>query len=348
MSLLNSDSGMREPIVSNDESIPDLNSGALLVQVKSSVLGVPDFEVLQELGISQERIPIGREVSGIVKEVGSDVTRFKEGDEVVGILPLDVNCSGCAEYCPLNEYDLVEKPKDVTFSDAAASIGDAVKAYTALHYQGKMCAGETVLVTDLKGSGSVCVQLASHWGAKVIAVSYSEDERAHLESLKSKVSHIIEIEGHKKFAILNECLEETGGLGVDCIIDGGVDMFPNNVEDSVAKDPLDRYCPSKHELLSCLGIGGRWITSQSNLQLDPPDSKLLFLKGASIHFANPDVWTLSASQQGRYLHILKDSMKKLSAGHIRPNISQRIALDQVPLWYQQVNQRSLGKIVVQL
>lgn len=36
--------------------------------MKSSVLGVPDFEVLQELGISQERIPIGREVSGIVKE----------------------------------------------------------------------------------------------------------------------------------------------------------------------------------------------------------------------------------------------------------------------------------------
>lgn len=38
------------------------------MQVKASVLSVPDFQVLQELGISQQRIPIGREISGIVKE----------------------------------------------------------------------------------------------------------------------------------------------------------------------------------------------------------------------------------------------------------------------------------------
>lgn len=42
------------------------------------------------------------------------------------------------------------KPKGVSFTDAAAVIGDAIKSYTALYYQGRICAGETILVTDVK------------------------------------------------------------------------------------------------------------------------------------------------------------------------------------------------------
>ncbi|XP_071818870.1 quinone oxidoreductase-like protein 1 [Apostichopus japonicus] len=350
VSLIQSDSdtGMREPIVSNDESIPDLSAEGVLVQVKASVLSVPDFQVLQELGISQQRIPIGREISGIVKEVGANVTRFKQGEEVVGILPLDANCSGCAEFCPVNEHDLVVKPKDVKFSDAAAVVGDAVNSYTALHYLGRICAGETILVTGIKGAGSIAIQLASQWGAKVIAIASTEDERSHLESLRSKVSHVIEIGGQNKFAILNECLEETGGLGVDCVLDSGVNMFPNDFKEEGLNPVKTSPLPSKHEIISCLAVGGRWITAQSDLQLDPPDSKLLFLKGASLHFLNPDVWTLSSSQQGRYLHILQDTMEKLAGGHIRPTISQRIALDQIPIWYQRTREKSIGKVVVEL
>lgn len=343
-----SDTGMREPIVSNDESIPDLSSEAVLVQVKASVLSVPDFQVLQELGISQQRIPIGREIAGIVKEVGADVTRFKQGDEVVGVLPLDANCSGCAEFCPVNEYDLAIKPKGVSFTDAAAVIGDAIKSYTALYYQGRICAGETILVTDVKEAGSIAVQLAHHWGAKVIAIAHTEKERSHLGSLKSKIAHVIEMEGQKNFAILNECLEETGGLGVDCVLDSGVNMFPNDLKEGGPAGELRSPHPSKHELISCLAVGGRWITGQKNLQLDPPDSELLYLKGASVHFLNPDVWTLSSAQQGRYLHILHDSMEKLFGGHIRPTIIQRIALDQVPIWYQRASQKTVGKVVVEL
>lgn len=35
------------------------------------------------------------------------------------------------------------KPNGVTFVDAAGCIGDAVKAYTALHYLGRLISGDT-------------------------------------------------------------------------------------------------------------------------------------------------------------------------------------------------------------
>ena len=62
----------------------------------------------------------------------------------------------------------VKKPRMLSFEDAAAGIGDCVRAYTALHYQAQVCAGDTVLVLDGASSfGSATVQLARQWGAKV-------------------------------------------------------------------------------------------------------------------------------------------------------------------------------------
>ena len=42
-------------------------------------------------------------------------------------------------------FIIVKKPSSVSYVEAAGCIGDAVKAYTALHYLGRMCSGETGL-----------------------------------------------------------------------------------------------------------------------------------------------------------------------------------------------------------
>ena len=58
----------------------------------------------------------------------------------------------------------------LSFEDAAAGIGDCIRACTALHYQARVCAGDTVLVLDGASTfGLVAVQLARLWGAKVRA-----------------------------------------------------------------------------------------------------------------------------------------------------------------------------------
>ena len=59
-------------------------------------------------------------------------------------------------------------PDDVSYEVAAASLSDGVRAYMALQYQARLCAGDSVLVFDGASSGgSITCQLARLWGAKV-------------------------------------------------------------------------------------------------------------------------------------------------------------------------------------
>jgi hypothetical protein len=49
-------------------------------------------------------------------------------------------------------------------------------------------------------------------------------------------------------------------------------------------------------------------------ELDPPEAQVLFAKGASIGFANRHAWTLSSSQMGRFLHILRGIAEQVLFG----------------------------------
>ncbi len=68
-------------------------------------------------------------------------------------------------------------PDEIGFQDAAAVLLDGVKAYTALHYQAHLTAGDTVVIVDAASSaGSVMLQLAHKWGAKVSSFRKSLDD----------------------------------------------------------------------------------------------------------------------------------------------------------------------------
>lgn len=69
--------------------------------------------------------------------------------------------------------------------------------------------------------------------------------------------------------------------------------------------------PTKHQLVGCLAARGHWVTTQAGLQLDPPESQQLLMKGASVHFLFEAVWGLSGAHQGHYLQTLKSIMAKL-------------------------------------
>ena len=80
---------------------------------------------------------------------------------------------------------------------------------------------------------------------------------------------------------------------------------------------LTRFSPTKNQLIKCLAIRGQWVTTQPKLQLDPPDSHLLMLKGASLHFLFEPTWLLSGAQQGDYLQILQSVVSKLEDGTLK-------------------------------
>ncbi|XP_064503248.1 quinone oxidoreductase-like protein 1 isoform X1 [Pseudopipra pipra] len=304
------------------ENLPPPGDHEVKVQVRACALSLVDTKLLSEIKLKKELVPVGREISGVVLEAGSKVTFFQPDDEVVGILPLDSEESGLCEVILVHEHYLVQKPEKVCWAAAAGTVRDGLRAYTALHYLAQASPGTTVLVLDgASPFGTIAVQLAQHRGAKVICTAHSLEDKQFLERLRPPVARVIDV-AHGKIDVAESCLEETGGLGVHIVLDAGVKLYSAE-DESASKSQL---LPHKHDIITLLGVGGHWITTEKNLQLDPPDSHSLFLKGATVSFLNDEIWNLSNVQQGKYLSILEDIMEKLSSGVFRPQLDEPIPL----------------------
>lgn len=75
--------------------------------------------------------------------------------------------------------------------------------------------------------------------------------------------------------------------------------------------------PKKHQLISCLATRGQWVSREPRLQLDPPDSQLLLMKGASLHFLFEQGVVLSGAHQGDYLDTLCSIAARLEDGTLK-------------------------------
>ncbi|XP_054985012.1 quinone oxidoreductase-like protein 1 isoform X3 [Sorex araneus] len=295
--------------------------------------------LLAELKMERDYFPVGREVAGVVLDVGSKVSFLQPDDEVVGILPLDSEDAGLCEVARVHEHYLVHKPEKVTWAEAAGTVRDGVRAYTALHYLSHLSPGKSVLIMDgASALGTIAIQLAQHRGARVISTVSSLEDKQCLERFRPPLARVVDISNGKAH-IAESCLEETGGLGVDIVLDAGVRLYSRDDDAS----PKAKHLPHKHDIITLLAVGGHWVTTEENLQLDPPDSHCLFLKGATVAFLNEEVWNLSNAQQGKYLCILKDVMEKLSAGVFRPQLDEPIPLYEAKVSMEVVQKNQARK-----
>ncbi|XP_048350343.1 quinone oxidoreductase-like protein 1 [Sphaerodactylus townsendi] len=326
------------------DNLPVLKDSYVKVQVKACALNRIDTKLLSEIKMEKEFLPVGREVAGVVLEIGKKVSSFQAYDEVVGILPLDSKESGLCEVIVVHEHYLVHKPEKVSWLEAVGTIRDGVRAYTALHYLSYISPEKTVLVMDgASPFGTIAIQLTQHRGAKVISTVYSLEDKQYLERLSPPLARIID-ESNGKYDLTESCLEETGGLGVDIILDAGVRLYSKENETT-----SQQLLPHKHDIIMLLSVGGHWVTTEENLQLDPPDSHCLFLKGATVSFLNEEVWNLSNMKQGKYLCILEDIMEKLSSGVFRPRVDEPVPLYEAKVSMEMVQKNQARKRqVVQL
>jgi NADPH:quinone reductase-like Zn-dependent oxidoreductase len=113
---------------------------------------------------------LGADIAGRVEAVGKEVKQFKPGDEVFG--GAKGGSGGFAEYVCSTENGLALKPAGSTFEEAAAAPMAALTALQGLRDQGKIQAGQKVLVNGASGGvGTFAVQIAKAYGAEVTAVT---------------------------------------------------------------------------------------------------------------------------------------------------------------------------------
>lgn len=154
----------------------------------------------------------GLEFAGEVDALGPDVTGpLKDGDRVFGI----VGGGGQAEFVVSHERLVVPFPANLDFIQAAAVPEVFLTAHDALEIQGEVRPGERVLVHAVgSGVGSAAVQIAHAIGCTVFGTSRTAQklDQARAIGLDFGIDS-----ASKDFA--DVVREQTGGLGVDVVID---------------------------------------------------------------------------------------------------------------------------------
>jgi NADPH:quinone reductase-like Zn-dependent oxidoreductase len=157
----------------------------VVVAVKAASVNPIDWKMRQGMLRAAFALPmpyiLGRDLSGVVTEVGAEVTSFKPGDEVYGLA--DAQRGGTfAERVAIDAGLLAPKPRSVNHIDAASLALVAATALTALD-TAEMGDGERILVhAGAGGVGAVAVQLARHYDAW-IAATCSAANRDHVTAL---------------------------------------------------------------------------------------------------------------------------------------------------------------------
>lgn len=110
---------------------------------------------------------LGSDISGRVESVGTEVTRFKPGDEVFGA----VLTGGFAEFVCAKEDQLALKPASLSYEQAAAVPIAAITALQGLRDHGRIQRGHHVRIEGASGGvGTFAIQIAKSFGAEVTAV----------------------------------------------------------------------------------------------------------------------------------------------------------------------------------
>ena len=175
-----------------DVPIPSISDDEVLVNVKSFSINPVEAHVrevehwwnlVSASTTADPHIILGWDVSGIITETGKNVTKFKKGDEVFGMINFLGYGAAYAEYVSAPVTDLALKPSNISFEEAAGATMAAQTAWVSLVRYGKVKKGDKVVITGASGGvGHFAVQIAKHFGAHVIGVA-SEENRDFVLSL---------------------------------------------------------------------------------------------------------------------------------------------------------------------
>ena len=155
----------------SDVPQPALLADSVLIEVHAA--SVNPVDGILQAGYLKEMMPItfpftmGFDVSGVVVEVGDQVSKFKIGDEVFS-RPNGMQAGTIAEYAVIKEEELAIKPSNISHQEAASIPLVGLTAWQAMVTKGNLQKGQKILIhAGSGGVGTLAIQMAKHLGAEV-------------------------------------------------------------------------------------------------------------------------------------------------------------------------------------
>lgn len=206
-------------------SRPEPGHGEILIKVAAAGVNRPD--TIQRMGLyppppGAPATP-GLEVAGEVVATGPGVTLWKTGDKVCAL----VGGGGYAEYCLAHEAHALPVPQGLSLTEAAALPETFFTVWTNVFERGALKAGETLLVHGgSSGIGTTAIQLASIFGARVLATAGSAEKCAACLKLGADAAI-----NYRTQDFVAETMQMTESRGADVILDMvGGDYIPRNIQ----------------------------------------------------------------------------------------------------------------------
>jgi NADPH2:quinone reductase len=285
---------------------PEPGPGQVLVRVLGAAANFPDVLMCQ--GAYQVRPPLpftpGVELCGEVLTAGPGVTGVAVGDRVIGWSALPAGAF--AELALMNSDRVLPAPDGLDDAEAAAFFVTYQTGWFGLHRRAQLAAGETLLVQAAAGGvGSGAIQLGKAAGARVIGVVGGQRKAEVARALGADV--VIDRLSQDFVQVVKEV---TDGRGADVVYD------------SVGGEAYARST-------KCIAFEGRiLVVGFASGQIPSAALNHALIKNYSIVGLH---WGLYQTNEPQSIIDCHRQLTKLVAdGAIRPLVSERLGLEDVP------------------
>ncbi|MFA7437833.1 NADPH:quinone oxidoreductase family protein [Castellaniella sp.] len=313
--------GPPSTLVLQERPTPELQPDQVLVDVLAAGINYPDTLIIENRYQFKPTLPFspGGEFAGRIRAVGAQVGGFEPGQAVLGFC----GWGAFAEQIAVPAQDLFKVPEGLPFDVAGSLLLTYGTAYHALVDRAQLQPGETVLILGASGGlGSALTELAKALGARVIAAASSPEK---LQACRANgADEVIDYQQEDLRARLKEL---TSGRGVDVVCDpvGG---------------PL-----SEAALRSTAWRGRFLVIGFASGEIPRIALNLTLLKGCAVVgvFWGDYVKRERAAAQAD-VDVLAEWVR---AGRIRPAITRRLTLAEIPAALEAMQRRQVvGKWVV--
>ena len=303
-----------------DVPVPEPKAGQLLVHLRAAALNRGELIVGHGLTKAGSSKPAGMEGAGVIEKVGAGVNGFAPGQRVMG------RCAGAfSEYAVMDVREAMPMPAKLSYEQAAAIPLTFLVVHDMLVLQGRLKAGEWLLITGVSsGVGVSALQAGKALGAKVIGTSGSQEKLDRLEPLG------LDVAVPTRAADFHDAvMKATGGKGVDLVV--------NTVGGSVFA-----------ECVRCMAFEGRLATVgyvdnvlKAEIDIQALHAKRLTLFGVSNKMRTPEQRAAGVPA------FVKDLMPAFADGRIAPLVDRVFPFDQLEAAREHMEtNRHVGKIVV--